>query len=95
MPAYDLSTKAPNTIREAQDLLFMLRQSILHDKDFTAKEKSVWERSDREGRPPIKKAAEVLKEWGQREMGADKGSLDDAGRAYYLLDVIPEHRLAY
>ncbi len=95
MPAYDLSPKAPNTIREAQDLLFMLRQTILHDKDFTAKEESVWERSDREGRSPIKKAVKVLKEWGQREIGADKGSLDDEGRTYYLLDVIPEHRLAY
>ncbi|WJY19692.1 hypothetical protein QQS45_05605 [Alteriqipengyuania flavescens] len=95
MPAYELSPKAPDTFREAQDLLFMLRQNILHDKDFTTNEESVWERSDREGRPPIKKAAEVLKEWGQREIGADKGSLDDAGRTYYLLDVIPEHRLAY
>jgi hypothetical protein len=95
MPAYDLSPKAPNTVREAQDLLWMLRQDILHDKDFTAKGKSVWERSYREGRAPIKKAAKALEEWGQREMGADKGALDDVGRTYYLLDVIPEHRLAY
>lgn len=94
MPAFDLSSKAHQTVREAQDLLFMLRQSILQDKDFKANGESVWTRKNREGRPPIKKAIKVLENWGQREMGADKGAFDDAGRTYYLLDVIPEHRLA-
>lgn len=72
MPAYDLSPKAPYTLREAQDLLWMLRQDILHDKDFTAKEECVWECSNREGRAPIEKGAKALEGWGQREMGADK-----------------------
>lgn len=94
MPAFNLNPKAFQTLREAQDLLFMLRQNILQDKDFTVKE-SVWARSDREGRSSIKKAVKALTHWGQREMGADEGSLEDSGRTYYLLDVIPEHRLAY
>lgn len=95
MPPFDLGPKTKTSVKEAQDLLFMLRQEILQDKDFTGKDESVWNRKTRDGKAPIEEAAKKLKAWNQREMIADEGAHNDPRRTYYLLDVIPEHRLAH
>ncbi|MFK4004436.1 hypothetical protein [Qipengyuania sp. NPDC077563] len=78
----------------AKDILFMLRRDILKDKDFKNEGYAYPQRQPSAGRLPILKAKNVLIKWGQRSARDFEGDFANPGRTFYLLDVIPEHRLA-
>ena len=89
LPAF--SPKRLNGWRNrAKDLLHAYRQAHLKDPD--AKIGKV--RKDKTGATAINKAKDFLIERGDRLIPDHEGSATSPRRTYYLLDVIPEHRLA-
>lgn len=74
----------------AKDLLHAYRQSQLRDADVKAGE----ERNENTGRTSINQAADFLVERGERLIPDHQGGPDCSRRTYYLLDIVPEHRLA-
>tara|TARA_B100001167_G_scaffold189037_1_gene153184 strand:- start:2154 stop:2957 length:804 start_codon:yes stop_codon:yes gene_type:complete len=94
MPPFNAKALGANWFTAAKDMLFMLRRDILKDKDFNDEGYNYPEREPTAGRKPIEKARDFLIGRGQRKVTDFEGGFADAGRTFYLLDVIPEHRLA-
>lgn len=94
MPPFDAEKLGANWFTAAKDMLFMLRRDILKDKDFKDEGYNYPDREPAAGRKPIRQARDFLSERGQRMITDFEGGFADARRTFYLLDVIPEHRLA-
>lgn len=94
MPPFDAEKLGANWFTAAKDMLFMLRRDILKDKDFKDEGYNYPDREPAAGRKPIQIANGFLSERGQRVASDFEGGFADARRTFYLLDVIPEHRLA-
>ena len=94
MPPFDAEELGADWFTAAKDMLFMLRRDILRDKDFKDEGYDYPDREPAAGRNPIQIAKAFVTERGQRAMTDDESEFGDVRRTFYLLDVIPEHRLA-
>ena len=94
MLPFDAKKLGANWFTAAKDMLFMLRRDILQDKDFKDEGYDYPDREPAAGRNPIQIAKAFVTERGQRAMTDHESEFGDARRTFYLLDVIPEHRLA-
>lgn len=94
MSPFDAEELGANWFTAAKDMLFMLRRDILQDKDFKDEGYDYPDREPAAGRNPIQIAKAFVAERGQRAMTDHESEFGDPKRTFYLLDVIPEHRLA-
>ncbi|MCP9223166.1 hypothetical protein MKP08_10430 [Erythrobacter sp. LQ02-29] len=94
MSPFNAEELGANWFTAAKDMLFMLRRDILQDKDFKDEGYDYPDREPTAGRNPIQNAKAFVTERGQRAMTDHESEFGDPRRTFYLLDVIPEHRLA-
>ena len=94
MPPFDAEKLGADWFTAAKDMLFNLRRDILQDKDFKDEGYDYPDREPAAGRNPIQIAKAFVTERGQRAMTDYESEFGDVRRTFYLLDVIPEHRLA-
>lgn len=96
LPAFRRSALRPDWGQRAKELIHPLRREILPDKDFGSRSKAgenVMPSAGAAG-AAITKAAQFLEDRGERLIGDHLGDEHSARRTFYLLDIIPEHRLA-
>ena len=96
LPAFRRSALRPDWGQRAKELIHPLRREILPDKDFESRSKAGGNAmpSDGAAGAAITKAARFLEDRGERLIGDHLGDEHSARRTFYLLDIIPEHRLA-
>lgn len=79
--------------RRFRDLLHAWRITVVNDKDLYSRARDVDAREELTGKQPINAALAFLDRAGDRQIGDDHGDQYDVRRTFYLLDVLPEHRL--
>ena len=89
LPALRKTDLKRGSIERAKALLAGYRDAILNDRDNTGAEAS-----GGAGEQAIGKAIQFLETLGERRVEDHHGEPGSARRSYYLLDVIPEHRLS-
>jgi hypothetical protein len=93
-PRFDASAFDTGLIERAKDLLFLNRREVLRDKMAPTTESTLSMRAKNAGTDPIAIALEFLAKAPTRAIGDDHGDPESRARTLYLLDVIPESRLA-
>ncbi len=78
----------------SRDLLHAWRSAVLGDKDLHSRSVPTDGRDPKAGKQPLEAAIAFLNRAGDRRIGEDHGDQHCERRTFYLLDVIPEHRLA-
>lgn len=93
LSAFDKAGLRRGSNERARNLLYVYRRAILDDKDLMSRSKD-GARDKASGEGAIVKAGQFLKECGERLIVDHHGPQDLAARTFYLLDIIPEWRLA-
>lgn len=94
MPPFAAGDLSSGWRGHARDLLYLYRREVLHDKSAPEPDKSLAYRARNAGNPSIDKALVFLHDRPQRLISDDTGDADSVERTFYLIDVIPEARLA-
>jgi hypothetical protein len=94
MPRFDASAFDSGLKERAKDLLFLYRREVLRDKMAPTAESTLSMRAKNAGTDPIKIAMTFLGKAPARRIGDDHSDSASEARTSYLLDVIPESRLA-
>ncbi|WP_295562028.1 hypothetical protein, partial [uncultured Sphingomonas sp.] len=79
--------------RRSRDLLQAWRITVLNDKDLHSRTCDGDAREELTGKQPINAALAFLDRAGDRQIGDHHGDRYDVRRTFYLLDILPEHRL--
>ncbi|KTW10431.1 MULTISPECIES: hypothetical protein [Sphingomonas] len=93
LPAFDRRDMPKGWQRRSRDLLQAWRITVLNDKDLHSRARDGDAREELTGKQPINAALAFLDRAGDRQIGDDHGDQYDVRRTFYLLDVLPEHRL--
>ena len=93
LPAFDQRHMPKGWRQRSRDLLHEWRSSLLKDKDLHSRSPNDIFRSERTGDQPLRAALAFMDLVGNRRIGDDHGDQSDIRRTFYLLDVLPEHRL--
>jgi hypothetical protein len=93
LPAFDRRDMPKGLQRRSRDLLQAWRITVLNDKDLHSRARDGDAREELTGKQPINAALAFLDRAGDRQIGDDHGDQYDVRRTFYLLDVLPEHRL--
>ncbi|NIJ22065.1 hypothetical protein FHS95_003776 [Sphingomonas naasensis] len=94
MPPFVAGGLSPGWRDHARDLLHLYRREVLRDKTAPEPGKSLAHRARNAGNLSIEKALVFLRARSQRRIGDDAGDANSVERGYYLIDLIPEARLA-
>ncbi len=94
MPQFNIGALDTGLIERAKDLLFLYRREVLLDKMAPKAGSTLATRAKNAGTNPIGKGLKFLAKAPARAIGDDHGDPSSAARTLYLLDVIPESRLA-
>lgn len=94
MPRFDARAFYTGWKEQAKDLLFLYRREVLRDKMAPTAESTLSMRAKNAGTDPIEIAKTFLDKAPARTIGDDHGDPASEARTLYLLDVIPESRLA-
>lgn len=94
LPRFDVGAFNNGLFERAKDLLFLYRREVLRDKMAPKVESTLSTRAKNAGTDPIEIATKFLANAPARTIGDDQGDPASEARTLYLLDVIPECRLA-
>lgn len=96
LPPFQRRSLRMDWSKRAKELIHLLRRENMSDKDHESRSQAggASQPSDGAGGVAITKAAEFLEGVGERLIGDHEGDEKSIRRTFYLLDVIPEVRLA-
>lgn len=91
LPAFGKRDLLRGSLKRAKRLVGLYRSAVLQDRDWEAATDAM---SENAGEQAIGKAVEFLELLGDRRIRDHRGDRQTRRRTYYLLDIVPEHRLA-
>ncbi len=94
LPAFTERNMPKGWKARSRDLLHAWRSGVLGDQNLHSRSVPTDGRDTKAGKQPLEAAIAFLNRAGDRRIGDDHGDQHCERRTFYLLDVIPEHRLA-